>query len=107
MVLTQKTNMGIQACGEFAWRGPYIDRETHVDPWGNQYVISARYPPGGADAANHRVLVLSAGKDAVWLSPFSDGVTRLTTPDDSPYGPHDNDGSYVHDDIGVVVCSNN
>jgi prepilin-type N-terminal cleavage/methylation domain-containing protein len=93
--------------GEFAWKGPYIDRQTYVDPWGNQYVISARFFPGGAAAANHRVLILSAGKDALWSSPFSDSVTRLTTPDDSPYGPYNNDGSYVHDDIGVVVSSSN
>lgn len=93
--------------GEFAWKGPYIDKQSYVDPWGNQYVISARYFPGGAASANHTVLILSAGKDAVWSTSYSDIITRLTTPNDSPYGPHENDGSYTHDDIGQVICTNN
>lgn len=93
--------------GEFAWKGPYIDRQTYVDPWGNQYVISARYFPGGAAAANHTVLVLSAGKDQLWSTPFEDSVTRLSATTDMPYGTHENDGAYVHDDIGVVITTNN
>lgn len=93
--------------GEFAWKGPYIDNETYVDPWGNHYVISARYFPGGAVSANHTVLVLSAGKDGVWSSPFDDSVTRLSATSDGPYGPHNNDGAYTHDDIGVVITTNN
>lgn len=93
--------------GEFAWKGPYIDKQTYLDPWGNQYVISARYFPGGAAAANHTVLVISAGKDQLWSTSFIDSVTRLTSPSDLPYGSNENDGSYIHDDIGVVVTTNN
>jgi prepilin-type N-terminal cleavage/methylation domain-containing protein len=95
--------------GDFAWRGPYIDRPVYLDPWGRQYVVNARYFPGNTltSTAAHRVLVLSSGVDGLWSTPFSDGVNRLTTPDDSPYGPYANDGSYVHDDIGIVLTSNN
>lgn len=31
--------------GEFSWRGPYLDKRTYLDPWGNQYVVSSRYFP--------------------------------------------------------------
>lgn len=93
--------------GEFAWKGPYLDKQAYVDPWGNQYVISARYFPGGAASGAKTVLILSAGKDAVWSTPYADAVTRLTTPNDLPYGSYDNDGTYIHDDIGVVVTTNN
>lgn len=95
--------------GDFSWRGPYIDRPAYLDPWGRQYVISARYFPGNTltSTAAHRVLVLSAGVDGLWSTPFSDGVTRLSSPDDSAYGPFANDGSYVHDDIGMVLTGNN
>ena len=93
--------------GEFAWRGPYIDKQSYVDPWGNQYIISSRYLPGGASAGNHTALILSAGKDGLWSTAYSDGVTRLTTPADVAYGPFENDGSYIHDDIGVVITTNN
>ncbi len=95
--------------GDFSWRGPYIDRPHYLDPWGRQYVVSARYFPGNSlvNTAAHRVLVLSSGVDGLWSSPFSDGVTRLSAPDDSPYGPYANDGSYVHDDIGMVLTGNN
>ncbi len=93
--------------GEYAWKGPYIDQQAYLDPWGNQYIISARYFPGGANSAAHTVLILSAGKDGLWSTPFSDGVTRLTVNGDGPYGPYSNDGTYIHDDIGVVVTTNN
>lgn len=93
--------------GEYAWKGPYIDQQTYVDPWGNQYVISARYFPGASWSANHSVLILSAGKDGLWSSPFDDGVTRLSSTTDGPYGPFSNDGSYTHDDIGTVITTNN
>jgi len=86
--------------GKFAWNGPYIDYEVLDDPWGNSYVINARYFPGnplaGLLAREHRVFVLSAGPDGMWSTAFSDTINRLTTPDDSPYG----------DDIGFVVVTN-
>jgi prepilin-type N-terminal cleavage/methylation domain-containing protein len=102
-----QANQDYPITGEFAWKGPYIDQQTYLDPWGNQYVISARYFPGGTVSANHTVLVLSAGRDALWSSPFDDGVTRLSATTDSPYGPYTNDGSYTHDDIGIAITTNN
>jgi len=93
--------------GEFSWRGPYIDKQAYLDPWGNQYVVSARYFPGGALSPAHTVLILSAGKDGVWSSPLDDAVTRMTTPSDLPYGPYTNDGTYTHDDIGLIITTNN
>lgn len=93
--------------GEFSWKGPYIDKRSYLDPWGNQYVISARYFPTSSVSAHHKVLILSAGFDNLWSTAFSDGVTRLTTPSDDPYGPYENDGTHVHDDIGVVIHTNN
>jgi len=93
--------------GEFAWKGPYIDKKYYVDPWGNQYVISARYFPGSVFATNHAVIILSAGKDGLWSTAFADAVNRLSDPGDEPYGPYANDGEYIHDDIGVVIATNN
>ena len=94
--------------GEFAWRGPYIDKEFYVDPWGNQYVISAIYFPGNPGVSdNHRVILLSAGADALWSTAFDNAVTRLTVPSDDIYGPYENDGSVIHDDIGKVITTNN
>jgi len=93
--------------GEFAWKGPYIDSQTYLDPWGNQYVISARYFPGGAVSANHSVLILSAGKDGLWSTSYSDGVTRLSTGGDGPYGPNEKSTNYTHDDIGAIITTNN
>jgi prepilin-type N-terminal cleavage/methylation domain-containing protein len=100
-------NADYPTTGEFAWRGPYLDTGRYLDPWGNQYVISALYFPGSAVASNHAVLILSAGKDGLWSTAFSNAVTRLTTPNDLPYGPYENDGSLIHDDIGVVITTNN
>jgi prepilin-type N-terminal cleavage/methylation domain-containing protein len=90
--------------GEFAWRGPYIDKRVYLDPWGNQYVVSARYFAGNplvATTTGHQVLVLCAGPDQLWSTAFSDAVTRFTTPDDSPYS------DAPHDDIGIVTYTNN
>lgn len=84
--------------GQFAWRGPYLDKPFYDDPWGRSYVVSARYFPGNiyTDPSGHRVLVLSAGLNRLWSTPFSDSVTRYTNPDDSPR----------HDDIGLVIYTN-
>lgn len=89
--------------GEYCWRGPYIDRRSYLDPWGNPYVISAHYFPGNLSVAEtvkagHQVLVLSAGPDVLWSTAFANAVTRLSPlPGDSPAG----------DDIGQVVMTNN
>ncbi len=90
--------------GDFRWRGPYIDKRAYLDPWGNQYVVSARYFPGNTlpgSTAGHQVLILSAGPDNLWSTPFDDAVTRLTTPSDAVRGDP------PHDDIGLTVCTNN
>ncbi|MCP5054179.1 MAG: hypothetical protein GY940_43835, partial [bacterium] len=92
--------------GEFAWRGPYVDKEAFLDPWGRQYVISARYFPGVPVAVGHSVLLLSAGKDGLWSTAYSDAVTRLTEPKDTPYGSHEDSGTYIHDDVGLIITIN-
>jgi len=102
-----QTGQDYPLSGEFAWKGPYIDKPTYLDSWGNQYVISARYFPGGSYSANHTVLVLSAGPDGLWSTPFDDTITRLSLITDVPYGPHQSDGTYIHDDIGSVITTNN
>ncbi|MGQ9617997.1 MAG: prepilin-type N-terminal cleavage/methylation domain-containing protein [Candidatus Aminicenantia bacterium] len=85
--------------GQFSWRGPYLDKPLYDDPWGMSYVISARYFPGNSlisDPAGHRVFVLSAGLNKLWSTPFADGITRYTDPDDSPRD----------DDIGLAIYTN-
>lgn len=91
--------------GEFSWRGPYLEKRTYLDPWGNQYVISSRYFPPNATVVidDHRVLILSPGEDQLWSTAYSDGTNRLSAePADNAYGPYE-DG---HDDIGVVIMTN-
>jgi len=86
--------------GKNAWRGPYIDYEILDDPWGNSYVVNARYfpgnPRGGSLAVEHRIFVLSAGADALWSTAFTDTINRMTRPNDAPYG----------DDIGFIILIN-
>ncbi len=66
------------------WRGPYLERFSMSDPWGNAYVINARYLPAGkyAGKERHKVLVLSPGPDQKWQTPYSDGATEDTHGDD-------------------------
>ncbi len=84
--------------GEYRWRGPYLDERITNDAWGRSYVINARYFPGNPlfndSTRPHRVYVLSAGPNSAWATPFSDGVTRNTSPDDSIMG----------DDIGKAIA---
>ncbi|MCP4213004.1 MAG: prepilin-type N-terminal cleavage/methylation domain-containing protein [bacterium] len=91
--------------GEFSWRGPYLDKMIYHDPWGYQYVVSSRYfpPNSSVTLTDHRVLVISSGKDHMWSTAYSDTINRLSaTPADAPYGPYA-DGA---DDIGVVIMTN-
>ncbi|MCP5108504.1 MAG: prepilin-type N-terminal cleavage/methylation domain-containing protein [bacterium] len=91
--------------GEFSWRGPYLERRTFLDPWGFQYVISSRYLPPNTTATvdDHRVLILSSGKDQLWSTAYGDAITRLSAaPADDVYGPYEGG----HDDIGVVIMTN-
>jgi len=87
--------------GDYRWKGPYLDKRQVLDPWGAQYVINARYFPGNANTsaalrASHRILIMSAGINQVWETPFTDTIDRTTSPDDSPAG----------DDIGFVIYTN-
>ncbi|MGE5341504.1 MAG: prepilin-type N-terminal cleavage/methylation domain-containing protein [Candidatus Omnitrophota bacterium] len=102
-----ETGQDYSTSGESAWRGPYIDKQIYLDPWGNQYVINARYFPGGTDSASHTVLVLSAGKDGLWSTAFDDSINRLSPGGDGPLGPNIPESGYTHDDVGVVVTTNN
>jgi type II secretory pathway pseudopilin PulG len=78
--------------GEGAWQGPYLESYSLEDPWGRAYVINARYFPGGryGGSVPHRVMVLSAGPNGLWETPFSDG-----TPEATPLG----------DDVGFVITA--
>ncbi len=70
--------------GSTAWKGPYLDAYSVNDPWGNAYVINSNYFPGGAYAGSirHRVLVLSAGPNGTWETPFDDAVSEEILGDD-------------------------
>jgi len=84
--------------GDYAWRGPYVDKQFFDDAWGRSYVVNARYFPGNprTSTAAHRVFILSAGPNGLWSTSYSGAVTRLTNPDDSPRD----------DDIGHVIAIN-
>ena len=84
--------------GDYAWRGPYVDKGLFDDAWGRSYVVNARYFPGNTRTSTvaHRVFILSAGPNGLWSTSFSDGVTRSTSPDDS----------VRDDDIGHVIAVN-
>jgi len=51
--------------GQRAWKGPYLDRISSVDPWGRSYLVNiANADPGNEGAETQlRVLVISAGPD--------------------------------------------
>ena len=90
--------------GEFAWKGPYLDRPRILDPWGNPYVINARFFPGNPDplvnSLRHQVLVLSAGPDASWSTPFALDRSQAV------WGPHLVVDGYTHDDVGTLLVHN-
>ncbi len=75
--------------GEQAWGGPYLESYDVNDPWGNAYVLNTRFFPGGnySSTVRHKVIVLSAGPDGQWSTPYSDSATE----------------SIMGDDIGHVV----
>jgi len=70
--------------GVGAWRGPYIDNYEFDDPWGNAYVINARYLPGGryTGTVRHKVFVLSAGPNGRWETAFNDNTSEDVNGDD-------------------------
>lgn len=75
--------------GRLAWKGPYVDNYSFTDPWGNGYVVNARYYPAGGytGTVRHKVFVLSAGPNGTWETPFDDTTTE----------------DIMGDDIGTVV----
>ncbi len=75
--------------GAIAWKGPYVGEYELKDPWGNAYVINSRYFPGGhyTGTVRHKVMVLSAGPDGAWQTPYSDNTSE----------------EILGDDIGTVV----
>jgi prepilin-type N-terminal cleavage/methylation domain-containing protein len=77
-------NSDYPTSGARSWKGPYLDSYDVEDPWGNAYVVNVRYLPGGAYAGSrrHKVLVLSAGPDGQWSTPFSDNTTETIMGDD-------------------------
>lgn len=79
-----ETNEDYATSGGLAWKGPYTSNYDLEDPWGNAYVVNVRYLPGGnySGAARHKVIVLSAGPDGEWQTPFSDGETEDVAGDD-------------------------
>jgi prepilin-type N-terminal cleavage/methylation domain-containing protein len=70
--------------GQRSWRGPYLESYDAPDPWGNAYVVNVRYLPGGRynGTVRHKVLVLSAGPDGEWSTPYSDATTETILGDD-------------------------
>lgn len=81
------------ASGEFRWAGPYLEKPDLLDPWGNAYMVNARYFPGNpryGGPKKHRVYVLSAGPNKVWDTSYDDNTG-------------DGGDDIAGDDIGVTV----
>jgi hypothetical protein len=61
------------------WNGPYLD-QIPLDPWGRPYVVNicfAHAPRAGSWSARnefHNVLVISAGRNGVFETPFDPGA---------------------------------
>ncbi|MBN1163643.1 MAG: type II secretion system protein GspG [Candidatus Krumholzibacteriota bacterium] len=54
------------------WNGPYLD-SVPLDPWGNPYVVNIRFVNAQiADYTRHNVMVLSAGPNGVFETPYAD-----------------------------------
>lgn len=72
------------------WNGPYLD-SVPLDPWGNPYVVNIRFVNSAVnDYERHNVMVLSAGPDGVFSTPFSNNA---------------HDEELGGDDVGYVVRS--
>ncbi len=80
------------------WDGPYLDRLA-ADPWGNPYLINARFlnDISVPDAEFHNVIVVSAGPNRLLETPFGDGVIREVIADS------DGDGTADGDDVGYIL----
>lgn len=75
--------------GRVCWKGPYLDSYEILDPWGNAYVVNARFFPTGnyTGQRRHKVFVMSAGPDGQWSTAWDDNTTE----------------DLLGDDIGTVV----
>jgi type II secretory pathway pseudopilin PulG len=77
------------------WNGPYLEK-VPLDPWGNPYVVNVRYAhprtsgPWAVANDRHTVMVLSAGPNKTFETPFDDGAYHE---------------SFGGDDIGYIVRS--
>ena len=78
-----QNNQDWPTSGPGAWRGPYVDKYTIEDPWGNAYVVNSHYFPGRyTGAVRHKVFVLSAGPNGRWETGFSDSTPEDVSGDD-------------------------
>lgn len=79
-----QANADWRITGRGAWRGPYVGSYEFDDPWGNAYVMNVRFAPGGGynGTVRHKVLVLSAGPDGKWQTPFANGAVEDVLGDD-------------------------
>ena len=56
------------------WNGPYLDR-VPLDPWGRPFVVNIRYLNNGVtNYTRHTVMVLSAGPNGLFDTPYRDNV---------------------------------
>ncbi len=88
-----QVNQDYPTTGEFKWAGPYLEKPDVLDPWGQAYMVNARYFPGNPrfrGSKKHRVYVLSAGANRLWDTSFDDNTG-------------DGLDNIMGDDIGVVV----
>ena len=81
---SNQNNQDYNTSGQRAWKGPYLPNYNTEDPWGNAYVVNVRYLPAGryTGSVRHKVMVLSAGADGLWSTPYSDALTEAVMGDD-------------------------
>lgn len=79
-----QANADWRITGRGSWRGPYVGSYSFDDPWGKAYVMNVRFAPGGSynGTVRHKVLVLSAGPDGRWQTPFANAAVEDVLGDD-------------------------
>ena len=68
----------------FGWRGAYVQKRVHADPWGHRYAVNS----GAVADSGRQVIVLSAGADGIVETPFDlqegpiggDDIVAILTP---------------------------
>lgn len=85
-----QANADYATSGEGSWKGPYLEDYEIEDPWGHAYVVNVRYLPGGSYSGTqrHKVMVISAGPDGLWSTPFDDATTETVQGDDIAHVIH-------------------